>query len=151
MYLAIVPDTTSLGITAIAVAGIVIVIFVFIAVWASRYTKVGPNEVLIVSGRQHRHTDADGKSSMVGMVVVAGLLSRNVTVCGRSTPELFGPGDVITAADLAGGAAPGDVRWIVHQPGVLGTLDERFVLASRRWPGLWQVVAVRRGGGPPGL
>ena len=30
------------------------------AIWASRYTKVGPNQVLIVSGRKHRVIGADG-------------------------------------------------------------------------------------------
>jgi uncharacterized membrane protein YqiK len=40
------------GTTVIAVFGIVLVIIIFMAVWASRYTKVGPNQVLIVSGRK---------------------------------------------------------------------------------------------------
>ena len=40
--------------------GIVIVIFLFLMIWASRYTKVGPNEVLVVSGRKHRYADPDG-------------------------------------------------------------------------------------------
>ncbi len=36
----------------VAVVGIVLVYIFFGAIWASRYTKVGPNQVLIVSGRQ---------------------------------------------------------------------------------------------------
>jgi len=43
-------DLSEIGTAAIAIVGIVVVVFLFIAVWASRYTKVGPNEVLIVSG-----------------------------------------------------------------------------------------------------
>jgi flotillin len=35
------------------VAGMALVTFVFAAIWASRYVRVGPNRVLIVSGRQH--------------------------------------------------------------------------------------------------
>jgi flotillin len=35
----------------------VLVVFVFAAIWASRYVKVGPNQVLIVSGRQHQLAD----------------------------------------------------------------------------------------------
>jgi flotillin len=35
----------------------VLIVFVFAAVWASRYVKVGPNRVLIVSGRQHQLAD----------------------------------------------------------------------------------------------
>lgn len=35
-----------------AVAAMMIVMFIFAGIWASRYTKVGPNQVLIVSGRK---------------------------------------------------------------------------------------------------
>jgi len=41
----------------LTVAGVALVTFVFIAIWASRYVKVGPNRVLIVSGRQHQLAD----------------------------------------------------------------------------------------------
>ncbi len=49
-----------LGILVVAVFGIVIVIIIFMAIWASRYTKVGPNQVLVVSGRKHRYVGPDG-------------------------------------------------------------------------------------------
>ena len=42
------------------VVGLVVVVVIFAAIWASRYIKVGPNEVLVVSGRKHRYTDPDG-------------------------------------------------------------------------------------------
>src|ERR1035438_4199665 len=45
---------------AMGTVGVVIVIVIFAAIWASRYIKVGPNEVLVVSGRPHRYTDPDG-------------------------------------------------------------------------------------------
>jgi flotillin len=45
---------------AMVTVGVVIVIVIFAAIWASRYIKVGPNEVLVVSGRPHRYTDPDG-------------------------------------------------------------------------------------------
>jgi flotillin len=37
----------------LTVAGMVLVTAIFAAIWASRYVKVGPNRVMIVSGRQH--------------------------------------------------------------------------------------------------
>ena len=37
----------------LAAVGIVVAIIIFAAIWASRYVKVGLNQVLIVSGRQH--------------------------------------------------------------------------------------------------
>ena len=41
----------------LAMAGMVFVMFIFAAIWASRYVRVGPNRVLIVSGRQHQLPD----------------------------------------------------------------------------------------------
>ncbi len=102
MHLALISDAASFGVTAVAVAGIVIVIFIFIAVWASRYTKVGPNEVLIVSGRQHRHTDAEGRGSIRGFRIVKGggtfiipviekadVLSLELLTIDVQTPEVY--------------------------------------------------------------
>jgi flotillin len=63
---------TSWGLAAIAVVGIVTVFVIFGAVWASRYTKVGPNEVLVISGRTHRFVDLDGSVRKRGFHVVKG-------------------------------------------------------------------------------
>ena len=41
----------------IAVAGMLFVFFVLIGLAASRYKKVGPNQVLVVSGRKHTITN----------------------------------------------------------------------------------------------
>ena len=46
------PTTLVIG----GVAACLFVFFMFIAIWASRYTKVGPNQVLVISGRKHRVT-----------------------------------------------------------------------------------------------
>jgi len=66
--LAIIPQ--EFGWMALVIVSIVFVIFVFGAVWASRYTKVGPNEVLVVSGRQYRVTDPDGVVRTRGFRIV---------------------------------------------------------------------------------
>ncbi|HWX22362.1 MAG TPA: SPFH domain-containing protein [Candidatus Binatia bacterium] len=42
------------------VGAVLFVFFMFIAIWASRYTKVGPNQVLVISGRKHKVVDPDG-------------------------------------------------------------------------------------------
>src|SRR5439155_16454524 len=62
----------SLGTVAMAAVGIIVVVVIFMAIWASRYTKVGPNEVLVVSGRKHRYSDPDGTVQMRGFRVVKG-------------------------------------------------------------------------------
>src|SRR5256885_7145087 len=57
------------------IAGVVVVLFVFfmfIGIWASRYTKVGPNQVLVISGRRHHIIDPDGTAREVGYRIVKG-------------------------------------------------------------------------------
>ena len=46
----------------------------FLLIWMvlSRYTKVGPNDVLIVSGRKHRFVDPDGTVRTRGFRIVKG-------------------------------------------------------------------------------
>jgi flotillin len=51
---------------------LMLVFFVFAGIWASRYTKVGPNEVLVISGRKRKVTDPDGTVRDVGFRVVKG-------------------------------------------------------------------------------
>jgi flotillin len=96
-------DFSEFGLSAaVAVVGIVVVVFLFIAVWASRYTKVGPNQVLVVSGRQHRLTDASGKATMRGFRIVKGggtfvvpviekadILSLELLTIDVQTPEVY--------------------------------------------------------------
>ena len=55
-----------------AVAVILFVIFLFLIIWASRYTKVGPNQVLVISGRKRRMLDPDGTVRDVGFRIVKG-------------------------------------------------------------------------------
>lgn len=92
----------NVGFLTIAIGGTVFVVFLFIMVWASRYTKVGPNEVLIVSGRQHRVIGADGKVASRGFRVVKGggtfiipvvekadVLSLELLTIDVQTPEVY--------------------------------------------------------------
>ena len=92
----------SFGTTVVAVVGIVLVIIILGAIWAGRYTKVGPNQVLIVSGRKHRLVDADGTQQYRGFRVVKGggtfvipviekvdLLSLELLTIDVQTPEVY--------------------------------------------------------------
>ncbi len=90
------------GWTIIAVLGIVFVVILWAAIWALRYTKVGPNEVLIVSGRKHRVIDPDGTIQVRGFRVVKGggtfvmpvvekvdVLSLELLTIDVQTPEVY--------------------------------------------------------------
>jgi flotillin len=54
------------------IIGIVLVIFLSFAIWSSRYTKVGPNQVLVISGRQYLFQNPDGTVSRRGYRLVKG-------------------------------------------------------------------------------
>jgi flotillin len=93
---------SNLGTTVVAIVGLVIVIFVFLAIWAGRYTKVGPNQVLVVSGRKHSYRDPDGTIQSRGFRVVKGggtfvipvvekvdILSLELLTIDVQTPEVY--------------------------------------------------------------
>lgn len=95
-------DISTLGIGAAVTVGILLVVFVSLAVWASRYTKVGPNEVLIISGRRYRVTDPGGQVVDRGFRVVKGggtfvmpvlekvdILSLELLTIDVNTPEVY--------------------------------------------------------------
>ncbi len=83
-------------------AGIVAVLFIFLLTYASRYTKVGPNEVLVISGRKRVVVDPDGKRRLVGFRIVKGggafvwpviekaeILSLELMTLDVKTPEVY--------------------------------------------------------------
>ncbi len=91
-----------LGVALVAIFGIVFVIFLLIAIWASRYTKVGPNQVLVVSGRKRKVLDPDGNVRIVGFRPVKGggtfvmpvlekvdVLSLELLTIDVQTPEVY--------------------------------------------------------------
>src|SRR5215467_6505865 len=86
----------------VGVAAVLFVFFMFVGIWASRYTKVGPNQVLVISGRKHRITEPDGTGRDVGFRVVKGggvfvwpvyekvdILSLELLTIDVQTPEVY--------------------------------------------------------------
>ncbi len=49
-----------------------IAILIYFIIWASRYTKVGPNEVLVISGRKRTAVDPSGERRTIGYRLVKG-------------------------------------------------------------------------------
>jgi flotillin len=61
--------------TVLVIGGVAAVLFVFftmVLIWASRYTKVGPDEALVVSGRKYLVRDSEGKVQAMGYRIVKG-------------------------------------------------------------------------------
>src|SRR5258706_709311 len=93
---------SNLGKGVVGFVGIVFVFFVFLAFGAGRYTKVGPNQVLVVSGRKHSYRDPDGTVQSRGFRIVKGggtfvipvvekvdLLSLELLTIDVQTPEVY--------------------------------------------------------------
>lgn len=88
----------------------------------------------------------------LGVLVLEGVLSRMVTLAGRTTGELLGVGDVLRPweDDDPMPQVDFDVQWAVLEPAQLAVLDRRFVASAVRWPSLVAEVshrAVRRSRG----
>jgi flotillin len=61
-----------MNLTVLVVGGVLLVIFIFIVIWSGRYVKVGPNEVLVISGRAKKIIDEAGVARRVGFRLVQG-------------------------------------------------------------------------------
>ena len=86
----------------LGVGALLFVFFTFVVIFASRYTKVGPNEVLVISGRKHKIAEADGTTREVGFRIVKGggvfvwpvlekvdILSLELLTIDVQTPEVY--------------------------------------------------------------
>ncbi len=95
-------DLGTYSIAAVVGVAILAIFFIFAAVWASRYTKVGPNEVLVISGRRYRVTDPGGNVLDRGFRIVKGggtfvwpviekvdILSLELLTIDVNTPEVY--------------------------------------------------------------
>jgi len=93
----------SIGMAIIAVAGILLVVFVLLGIYASRYKKVGPNQVLVISGRQHIIINpVTRKKEKIGFRIVKGggvfiwpvvervdVMSLEIMTIDVQTPEVY--------------------------------------------------------------
>jgi flotillin len=60
------------GVIVLVIAGIVVVFFMLIFAVARRYKKVGPNQVMIISGRKYKVRQPDGNIETIGYRVRRG-------------------------------------------------------------------------------
>jgi flotillin len=98
IILAALPALGTTGWIVVAVAVLLLAFFMIVTYLAKRFTKVGPNEVLVVSGRKHRLEDG----SEVGFRIVKGggtivwpvlekmdVLSLELLTIDVQTPEVY--------------------------------------------------------------
>ena len=98
----ILAELTTTGFVIAGVAAALFVFFAMLAVWANRYMKVGPNQVLVISGRKHRVVDPDGTVREIGFKIRKGggvfvlpvfekvdILSLELLTIDVQTPEVY--------------------------------------------------------------
>jgi CRP/FNR family transcriptional regulator, cyclic AMP receptor protein len=80
----------------------------------------------------------------LGLLVLDGLIIRQISVAERPSTELLGAGDVLRPWDQdADVGLPLRISWEVLQDTRLALLDRRFVEAASRWPGVIDAIAGR--------
>jgi CRP-like cAMP-binding protein len=84
-----------------------------------------------------------------GLLVVDGLMTRDIVLGQTTASELVGSGDLLRPNDNEGqiSPVPFDIAWTVLEPTRLAVLDRRFAIVTARWPEVAAAVvrcAVRR-------
>lgn len=89
-------------------------------------------------------TGGESGDGRLGMLIVSGLMTREVSVGGTVSAELLGPGDLIRPWDAAPDAlVPCEVRWLVIEEVRLALLGLPFAQAAARWPTLAGALVAR--------
>lgn len=87
---------------------------------------------------------ADEDAQVFGLLILSGLVLREIEVAGRETAELLGHGDVIRPWDAdALEPLPGTVRWTVLEQGRVAALDRRFAAVAGRFPTILETLTAR--------
>ena len=81
----------------------------------------------------------------LGLLMLDGLMTRQLTLAGRPSTELLGTGDLLRPWDMDSelGMIPVTINWQALQRTRFAVLDQRFVLNASRWPGVIDALAGR--------
>src|SRR3954465_8499861 len=78
-----------------------------------------------------------------GLMVVDGLLLRELLLGGSTATEMLGPCDVLATAAAHDALLPTEGRWSVPQAARVAVLDDRLLQILRAWPGVGRVLLDR--------
>jgi CRP/FNR family transcriptional regulator, cyclic AMP receptor protein len=111
---------------------------------AARSRAVAP-VALLRPGERDPWRLIDARNTHLGILILEGLLTRNMTLVGRMTMELVGAGDIIRPWDEATAetSVPQTVTWTVHLPTRVALLDQRFAEGIAPWPGITRALLSR--------
>ena len=93
-------------------------------------------------GQWQPHPSLQPQPGHMGVLVVEGLMTRDVVLGNTVATELVGRGDILRPADYDGAAAPVpfDVQWRVLQPTRIALLDRDFAAVICHWPEAVEVI-----------
>jgi CRP/FNR family cyclic AMP-dependent transcriptional regulator len=104
--------------------------------------------VTVPGGRWDPSATAATAAGPYGLLVLDGLISRDLLIGEVASAQLVGRGDLIQLQDDDGTELmPLGVRWTVLEPATIALLDDGFLLSVQRWPevvaGLFERVAAQ--------
>ena len=81
----------------------------------------------------------------LGLLLLDGMLLREVTLAGSPTAELLGPGDIVRPWDRDGTDAlvPHEIGWSVVAPARLAVLDGKFTRSAAEFPEVLTAIVER--------
>jgi CRP-like cAMP-binding protein len=85
----------------------------------------------------------DDSARPLAALLVRGLVTHELTIAGRRSANVLGPGDLFRPWRSADTAVPCTSSWSATGGAAIAVLDGRFLTAARRWPGLSAVVYER--------
>jgi len=86
---------------------------------------------------------AVGNGRAFALMVVDGLLLREVLLAGSTATELLGPCDIAESTAPDDPLLPTEVRWSVPEAARIVVLDDRLLAIMRLWPGVGRVLLER--------
>jgi CRP/FNR family transcriptional regulator, cyclic AMP receptor protein len=85
----------------------------------------------------------DAVARPFGVMVVEGLLLREILLAGSTATELLGPCDIVAGAPVDDPLLPAEARWNVPQAARVAILDDRLLLILRAWPAVGRMLLDR--------
>jgi CRP/FNR family cyclic AMP-dependent transcriptional regulator len=110
---------------------------------ARRYAVA--ERVVLEPGAWDPHARFGDGSGHLGLLVLAGLVKREIELANSACAELLGQGDVLRPweEDVGGHFARLEPAWEILEPAEIAVLDRRFAVVSGRWPEIIEVLMGR--------
>ena len=80
--------------------------------------------------------DGDAATGPFSVLVLSGLIARDIVLADRVATQLVGAGDAIPLSEWDDGSPPIESCWRVAVEAEVAVLDGRFLAAAQRWPWL---------------